>query len=72
MKSEVARILEQIREEDASARCAMEGFAQGTSRHAFITAKMERIGELAVEIEKLVPGQAWMLITDTLTQGTEL
>jgi hypothetical protein len=39
--SEVARLLKQIREEYAAAQQGLSGLAYGTSRHAFITAKME-------------------------------
>ena len=44
-KSEVARLRYQIEQEYRAAELAMNGFAAGTARHDFITAKMERVGE---------------------------
>ena len=41
-KSEVARLLQQIREEEAAARRGLEGYAT-VSQHAFITARMETV-----------------------------
>jgi hypothetical protein len=42
--SEVAQLREQIELEMDAMRGALSGFAVGTARHAFIQAKMERIG----------------------------
>jgi hypothetical protein len=52
--SEVARILQQIREEYESAQQGLSGVAYGNSQHAFITAKMENMGVLHEELQKLV------------------
>lgn len=43
-KSEVALLRQQIALEIESMRLGIEGVASGTSRHAFISARMERIG----------------------------
>jgi nicotinic acid phosphoribosyltransferase len=42
--SEVAQLRQQIELEMDAMRGALSGFALGTARHAFIQAKMERIG----------------------------
>ena len=44
-KSEVALLRQQIAVEIDSMRLGMEGVALGTARHAFIHARMQRIGE---------------------------
>jgi hypothetical protein len=44
-KSEVARLMRQISEANEAAYQALYGLAQGTAQHAFITARMERMGE---------------------------
>ena len=40
--SEVARLLQKIREEEEAARRGLEGYA-AVSKHAFITARMEKV-----------------------------
>lgn len=42
--SEVARLREQIEMQLVAMRRGMSGLASGTARHAFIHARMERIG----------------------------
>lgn len=49
-QSEVARLLEQIREEYESAARGLRGFRQGTSQHSFINARYELIGQLNDEL----------------------
>lgn len=43
-KSEIARLREQIETELDAMRSGMNGLALGTARHAFINARMERVG----------------------------
>lgn len=42
-ESEVARLLHAIEQEYEAARAGVSGLASGTTRHAFIAGKMERI-----------------------------
>ncbi len=44
--SEVARLLAQIREEYEAAERGLSGLTQGTSKHEFVTKKMENMGKL--------------------------
>jgi len=53
-KSEVARLRYQIEQEYRAAELAMNGFAMGVSRHDFINAKMERVGECRKELAQFV------------------
>lgn len=55
--SEVARLRAQIEAERESAYLARAGFAVGTSKHAFITARMNRIGGYQHELAALVGEQ---------------
>jgi hypothetical protein len=52
--SEVARILAQIRQEYESAQRGFSGLAEGTSKHAFVTAKMEHMGKLQLELGEMI------------------
>ncbi len=45
MRSEIARLREQIELELEAMHHGMHGLALGTARHTFIQARMERIGE---------------------------
>jgi hypothetical protein len=66
--SEVARILSQIREEYESAKLGLSGLAQGTSKHDFITIKMENMGKLHLELEGLIGAMpAIELVADHLS-----
>ncbi|MGB8347824.1 MAG: hypothetical protein WCD86_23295 [Ktedonobacteraceae bacterium] len=69
-KSEVARLRYQIEQEYRAAELAMNGFAAGVSRHQFITAKMEHMGECCAQLTKLVGGQEAMNIYIKVTEGT--
>lgn len=53
-QSEVARLVQRIREEHESARLALSGLASGTGQHEFITQKMERWGNLQDQLNALV------------------
>ena len=70
-KSELARQLEQMTLEYEAARRGLSGLAQGTARHAFIAARMRRMGRIHQEIQRLVgPEQAIQLVADTLLAQT--
>ncbi len=51
-KSEVARLMEQIRAEHESAQLGLTGIAEGTAKHVFINAHMERMWALKDELGK--------------------
>jgi len=66
-KSEVACLLEEIKQQHAAAERGLSGLAQGTARHKFISARMERIGQIHEELQRLVgPEQATLLVTETV------
>lgn len=65
-KSEVARILAQIAQEYESAHNGLYGMAQGSTKHSFITARMENMTRLQDELEKLVGDQAIGLMAQRL------
>jgi len=68
--SEVARLMQQINEANEAAYQALYGLAQGTAQHAFITAKMEHIGECHEALKALVgEHEANMLLAETLEQA---
>ena len=70
-KSEVAWQLEQIKQQYEAAQKGLSGLAQGTARHAFITAKMKRMGQIHQELQRLVgPEQAIQLVAETLQAYT--
>lgn len=56
-KSEVAQIMAQIQSEYESSKRGLAGLATGTARHEFITARMERIGQLHNNLRDLVGEQ---------------
>ncbi len=64
--SEVARLLWQISQEYESAHQGLSGVAFGTSRHSFITARMERMGQLHHELENIVGPAAITMVAETL------
>ena len=53
-QSEVRRLLAQIEAEYAAAKQGLEGFAQGVSRHQFITARAERAAECHMQLAELL------------------
>ena len=65
-KSEVAQILAQIRAEYESATLGLHGLAHGTSRHSFITARMENMGKLQEQLDRLVGENAIALVVTCL------
>lgn len=64
--SEVAKLLSQISEEYEAAQRGLTGLAYGTSKHEFITARMERMGQLHTELQSLVGDQAVALVAEQL------
>jgi hypothetical protein len=64
--SEVARLLAQISAEYEAAQRGLTGLAYGTSKHEFITARMENMGQLHSELQSIVGDAAIALIADTL------
>src|SRR5579863_10175027 len=70
-KSEVARLRYQIEQEYRAAELAMNGFAAGTARHDFITAKMERVGECRKELAQFVGDQEATRICVEVIDGPE-
>jgi hypothetical protein len=64
--SEVARLLNEIREEYEAAVHGLSGLAQGTSRHSFITARMENMGKLQTQLDELVGDNAIALVVTCL------
>lgn len=65
--SEVAHLLAQMQTEYESAARGLSGLASGVACHRFITARMERIGQLHAALEKVVgEKQAAQLLVSTL------
>jgi len=65
--SEIARILTQIQAEYESGTRGLSGLASGTATHRFITARMERIGQLHSALEEIVgEDSATALLVSTL------
>ena len=65
-RSEVARLLSQIREEYEAAVQGLSGLAHGTSRHCFITARMENMSKLQTQLDELVGDESIALVVDCL------
>jgi hypothetical protein len=59
-RSEVARILAEIDAEYNAGKQGLYGFAEGTSRHTFITRKTERMWERVQELSTTVGEEAAM------------
>lgn len=53
-QSEVARLRWQMNAENIAAERAMKSTAYGTAKHAFITARMERMGVLHAQLKSIV------------------
>ena len=60
--SEVTRLLAQIRSEYEAAQRGLSGLARGTSKHVFITKKMENMGKLQADLESLVGKEASLVL----------
>jgi hypothetical protein len=70
-RSEVARLLDQIREEYEAAMRGLSGLSQGTSRHSFITTRMENMGKLQTQLDELVGDNAIALVVTCLENCTD-
>jgi hypothetical protein len=64
--SEIAKIRETIAREYMAAKWGLAGFAQGSAKHEFISARMERIEEGRKALEAYVGGEAIALVAETL------
>ena len=65
--SELARLLRRIDEENEAAHNALYGMADGVAKHEFITARLERIGQLHEELCNAVgPEEAARLVVEVL------
>ena len=64
--SEVAAIRERIAAEHMAAKLGLEGLNCGTSRHSFITTRMENMGVLHEQLQDLVGDKAIPLIAETI------
>jgi hypothetical protein len=60
VQSEVVRLLREIEETYTAAKNGLSGLAEGTAKHAFVTAKMERLEEHRVSLTRLVGAQRAM------------
>lgn len=70
--SEVAALLAHIQKTYESAVLGLSGLASGAAKHEFITARMERIGELHEELSQLVgEEQASMLLVQVCEHDIE-
>ena len=68
-RSEVARLLLQIREEYEAAQRGLTEFSYGTSQHEFINARMEHMGQLHTQLQTIVGDAAIAMIADQLFQS---
>jgi len=66
-QSEVARLLSQISAEYEAAQRGLNGLAYGTSKHEFITARMEHMGQLHNELQTIVGDLAIAMIAEKLS-----
>lgn len=71
-KSEVARLMQQIEREYEAAIRGLTGFAEGSSKHAFITARMERMAACHETLKGLVgEHEAGKLLAEALEEAKE-
>lgn len=64
-RSEVARLMEQIRAAFEAANAGMYGFAAGTARHDFIERKMHTVDPLGTQLEQYIGHDAaWQIVGD--------
>ena len=68
-RSEVAQLLAQISAEYEAAQQGLSGLSMGTSRHDFITARMENMGRIHTQLHSLVGDVAIAMIADQLNQN---
>ena len=66
-QSEVARLRKQYEEEYLAAQRGLSGLAVGSSRHQFITKKMEQMERCHTQLAKLVGGrEATRMVSETV------
>jgi hypothetical protein len=65
-QSEVSRLLAQINDEYEAAQRGLSGLSCGSSRHDFISARLEHMGQLHNELRELVGDDAIALIAEEL------
>ncbi len=65
-ESEIAQIRETIAREYMAAKWGLTGFAQGTTKHAFIPARLARIEQGRKALEAHVGGETMALVAETL------
>ena len=65
-RSEVARLLSQIRAEYEAAQRGLVGLSYGVSQHEFIAAKMENMGRIHVQLQSIVGDAAIAMIAEQL------
>lgn len=71
-QSEIARVRQHFAAEYLSAQLGFSGLAEGTSRHQFITNKMERMGESFETLAEMMgKEQAIQILADTLQEVPE-
>ena len=70
-RCEVARLLDQIREEYEAAMRGLSGLAHGVSRHSFIVTRMENMGQLQTQLDELVGDDAPALVVTALESATK-
>jgi len=73
MRSEVAQMRQQVAAEYLSAKLGLSGLAYGTSRHRFITTRMERMGETLETLSHVVGSkdEAMQIIAETLQEVSD-
>ncbi|HEU5383711.1 MAG TPA: hypothetical protein VFV38_50565 [Ktedonobacteraceae bacterium] len=64
-QSEIAHLLDQIELEYLAARRGLTGLAE-TTRHAFITARMERMGKLHENLQEIIGEDATRLLYERI------
>ncbi|HLQ28364.1 MAG TPA: hypothetical protein VK140_03900 [Ktedonobacteraceae bacterium] len=65
--SELVRLMQQIELENEAAQHGLSGLASGTARHAFITAREQRIHAFHQQLIDLVgPDQAIKVVAETI------
>jgi hypothetical protein len=68
-QSDIARMRQHIAAEYLSAQLGLFGLAEGTTRHSFITNKMERMGESLETLAKMMgKEQAIQIVAETLQE----
>ena len=71
-QSEISRMRQTIAAEYLSAQLGLFGLAEGTSRHSFITNKMERLGESFETLAEIMgKEQAIQIVAETLQEVPE-